>query len=52
MERGEIRQGLTIGISLFEVFQKQSQFLRIELDGRLCTALDAVVPEIVLKYFS
>ena len=36
----------------FEVVNKRSQLLRIELDGRLCAALDAVVTEIVLKCFS
>ena len=51
MERGKVSQGLAIGINLFEILKKQPQFLGVELDGRLCAALYAVVPEIVLEYF-
>ena len=51
VERGEVGQGLAVGINRFEVLQKQPQFLVIELDGRLCAPLDAVVPEIVFEDF-
>ncbi len=51
MERGEVGQGLAVGIKLFEILEKQPKFLVLELDGRVCAALDAVVPDIVFEDF-
>ena len=51
MERGEIRQGLTMGGSLFEVLQKEPHFLGVELDSGLSVPFDAVVLEIILEDF-
>ena len=43
---------MTLGISLFEILQKEPHFLGVELDSGLGVPFDAVVLEIVLKYFS
>ena len=51
VERGEVSQGLAVGINCFEVLQKQPQFLVKGLDGRPCAALDAMVPEVVFEDF-